>query len=334
MKFSLNELRVLIVEAIRKAYELLGVAPGASPEEIKKAYRTAASALHPDRNPGQNTGPKMAQLNVAYGLLSNPEKRRTYDVMGDKTLGDYGSSASRPNSGPSAQNPQDTWAHRARAAADAEKKAQQAARQARADAEDRERQQTRSQRSASGASTGGPPTTRTFHFIDGRSRKKWSVSRDNNVVSVTWGRIGFSPQAQTHRFRDWAEAADFVNKKVAEKVHKGYKEVTNTPPSSGSAGPAQPQQPPKAAAGPKGPGKKETYKIYGKRPSGPAHTRHKGKVYVAAPDTKFKNGDRANVEPNGDKLKVKDPATGHTQDWKAESLSRWVDEILFEMYDR
>ena len=153
---------------------------------------------------------------------------------------------------------------------------------------------------------------------------------ENNVVSVTWGRIGFSPQAQTHRFRDWAEAADFVNKKVAEKVHKGYKEVVD--PSA----PPDPQgTPPKAAAPkPARAGKKETYKIYGKRPGGPAHTRHKGKVYVAAPDTKFKNGDKANVEPNGEKLKVKDPATGHTQDWKAESLEAVVDMMLFEMYSR
>ena len=334
MKFSLNELRVLIVEAIRKAYELLGVAPGASPEEIKKAYRTAASALHPDRNPGQNTGPKMAQLNVAYGLLSNPEKRRTYDVMGDKTLGDYGSSAG-PRPSPPTQNPQDSWAHRARAAADAEKKAQQAARQARADAEDRDRREYQRQRAntppPAGNAASGPPTRRrTFHFIEGSSRKKWSIWRKDNVVYVEYGRLGFLGRINKNQFSDWAEASDFVNKKIAEKVHKGYKEVVDQ-----SAPPSPQGTPPKAAAPkPASTGRKETYKIYGKRPGGPAHTRHKGKVYVAAPDTKFKNGDKANVEPNGEKLKVKDPATGHTQDWKAESLSRWVDEILLEMYDR
>lgn len=332
MKFSLNELRELVNEAIRKAYELLGVSPGASPEEIKSAYRKQAIALHPDRNAGQDTGPKMAQLNVAYGLLSNPEKRKTYDVMGDKTLGDYGSSgSSQPRSNPSsAQNPWSNWAQRAQQAADAQKKEKQARSQARADAEDRDRR----------ARPSGPPTAkRTFHFISGSSRKKWSIYRRDNVVFVEYGRLGFLGRVNKSTFGDWAEAADFVNKKVAEKIHKGYKEVMD--PGAGSAQ----QPPPRPASGPsaspKTPrpgspsGKKATYKVYGRRPGGPAHTRHKGKVYVAGKDTKFRSGDQANVEvgPDGE-LKVKNPATGHSQSWKAESLEAVVDMMLFEMYSR
>lgn len=90
MKVCLNEnqIRALISEALRKAYEILGVAQNATPEEIKKAYRVKSVQLHPDRNPGKDTSVDMMKLNVAYGLLSDPVKRSKYDQSGDRTLGD------------------------------------------------------------------------------------------------------------------------------------------------------------------------------------------------------------------------------------------------------
>ncbi len=59
-------------------------------------------------------------------------------------------------------------------------------------------------------------------------------------------------------------------------------------------------------------------KIYGKLKGAPAHTRLKGKAYVAAADTQFKNGERATVAPEGDKIRVKKSVGDHSQLWEPE----------------
>jgi molecular chaperone DnaJ len=61
-------------------YEILGVSKGASPEEIKKAYRTLAHQHHPDKAGGDEA--KFKEINAAYQVLSNPEKRQQYDQFG------------------------------------------------------------------------------------------------------------------------------------------------------------------------------------------------------------------------------------------------------------
>ncbi len=63
-------------------YAILGVASSASAEEIKKAYRKKARALHPDRNPGDKAAEeKLKQVSEAYGVLNNAEQRKQYDAI-------------------------------------------------------------------------------------------------------------------------------------------------------------------------------------------------------------------------------------------------------------
>lgn len=56
-------------------YQVLGVSPGASDDEIKQAYRRLAKKYHPDRNPGdQEAARQMQRINAAYEQIKNPEK--------------------------------------------------------------------------------------------------------------------------------------------------------------------------------------------------------------------------------------------------------------------
>ncbi len=88
--------------AKRDYYEVLGVARGASQEEIKKAFRRLARQYHPDANKDDpNAAEKFKEINEAYEVLGDPEKRARYDQFGHAGVGagdpgDFGASGGGP----------------------------------------------------------------------------------------------------------------------------------------------------------------------------------------------------------------------------------------------
>lgn len=71
-------------------YEILGVPRSATAGQIKKAYRKLAMQYHPDRNQGKEqwANEKFKEINEAYGVLGDPQKRKQYDQFG--TVGNIG----------------------------------------------------------------------------------------------------------------------------------------------------------------------------------------------------------------------------------------------------
>jgi molecular chaperone DnaJ len=76
----------------RDYYEVLGVSRQASPEELKSAFRKLARQFHPDVSKEPDAEDRFKEINEAYGVLSDSEKRARYDRYGHAGLGDMGGS--------------------------------------------------------------------------------------------------------------------------------------------------------------------------------------------------------------------------------------------------
>ncbi len=74
----------------RDYYEVLGISKGASEDEIKKAYRKLAKQYHPDVNKAPDAEAKFKEINEAYEVLSDPQKKATYDQFGHAGMDGFG----------------------------------------------------------------------------------------------------------------------------------------------------------------------------------------------------------------------------------------------------
>ncbi|XP_075511464.1 dnaJ protein ERDJ3B-like [Primulina tabacum] len=90
----------LIVIAAKSYYDILQVPKGASDEQIKRAYRKLALKYHPDKNQGnEEANKKFAEINNAYEVLSDGEKRGIYDRYGEEGLKQHAASGGRGGGG-------------------------------------------------------------------------------------------------------------------------------------------------------------------------------------------------------------------------------------------
>jgi DnaJ-class molecular chaperone len=88
----------------RDFYETLGIQKGATKDEIKSAYRKQAMQWHPDRNKSPEAEEKFKEINEAYEVLSNDQKKSAYDQFGnaafDPNSGNFGGHTYTQQNGP------------------------------------------------------------------------------------------------------------------------------------------------------------------------------------------------------------------------------------------
>ncbi|KAL0420102.1 UNVERIFIED_CONTAM: DnaJ protein ERDJ3B [Sesamum radiatum] len=95
----------LIAFAAKSYYDILQVPRGASDEQIKRAYRKLALKYHPDKNQGnEEANKKFAEINNAYEVLSDSEKRGIYDRYGEEGLKQHAANGGRGGGGMNIQD--------------------------------------------------------------------------------------------------------------------------------------------------------------------------------------------------------------------------------------
>jgi DnaJ family protein B protein 4 len=77
---------LMVYSAGKDYYKILGVSKKATAAELKKAYRNLSMKYHPDKNPSEEAGSKFAEIANAYEVLSDPDKRATYDKGGEEAV--------------------------------------------------------------------------------------------------------------------------------------------------------------------------------------------------------------------------------------------------------
>src|SRR3990172_5199028 len=96
-------------------YDILGVSKGASADEIKKSYRKQALEWHPDRHQGPDkeaAEKRFKEINEAYQILSDSQKRSAYDQFGHEAFspgGGFRGAGGFPAGGPFGQAQQGRW---------------------------------------------------------------------------------------------------------------------------------------------------------------------------------------------------------------------------------
>jgi len=75
---------------MKNYYEVLGISKNATVDEIKSAYRKLALKYHPDRNKAKDATEKFKEASHAYEILSDPQKRQTYDQTGNEAFQENG----------------------------------------------------------------------------------------------------------------------------------------------------------------------------------------------------------------------------------------------------
>jgi molecular chaperone DnaJ len=85
---------------VRDPYDILGVERSATQDEIKAAFRRLASLHHPDKNPGDDGAHlRFKEINAAYQILSDPQKRAAFDRYGEAAMGAHPGQADNPFAG-------------------------------------------------------------------------------------------------------------------------------------------------------------------------------------------------------------------------------------------
>mmetsp|Transcript_7377 Transcript_7377/g.10454 ORF Transcript_7377/g.10454 Transcript_7377/m.10454 type:complete len:365 (-) Transcript_7377:313-1407(-) len=84
--FCIFSVYVSIIAASKDYYKILAVPRSASAADIKRAYRKLSLKYHPDKNSSPDAATKFAELSAAYGVLSDPEKRKLYNSGGEDAV--------------------------------------------------------------------------------------------------------------------------------------------------------------------------------------------------------------------------------------------------------